>query len=88
MPKHIKPAIRLRIIQIRASNPASPPTIDAIIEKLSPELANPDDVPARGSINTIVRAWEVLDEEIRFRDIPFVWHQLEWGRVPWEASAT
>ena len=42
--------------------------------------------PSRGAIQNIVYNWESLPEEIRFRDLPFVWHEIEKARIPWEAS--
>lgn len=85
MPKQLNPRIRVRIIQIRASKPDRPPTIDAILEQLSTEFEE-DQLPSRGTVGSTVKVWDALNPEIRYRDMPFEWHQLERARVPWEAS--
>lgn len=43
-------------------------------------------MPSRGSVQNIVRDWENRDPEVRQRDVPFRWHQLDRTRLPWEAS--
>ena len=77
-------AIRTRIVQLRASNPARPMSLDAILKQLAKEEWR--DLPSRGSVQKIVSDWEHLPEEIRQRDLPFRWHQLDRARLPWEAS--
>lgn len=81
--KRLDPRVRLRVVQLRASNPEHPLSIDKIIVRLSRE-GGP--VPARGSVQTIIKEWEDLPEEIRYRELPFEWHHLERARIPWEAS--
>jgi len=80
----IDPVIRIRIVQIRASNSENPPSIDAILDCLEKEGF--DRLPSRTTVAAIIREWENLPEEIRWRDLPFQWNRLEVARVPWEAS--
>lgn len=87
MPATINSATRIKIIQIRASNPEHPPTIDAILERLSFDCAlTGERVPSRGTVGSVVQNWEKLPDEIRYRDMPFEWHEIERARIPWEAS--
>jgi len=76
--------MRTRIVQLRASNPARPMSLDAILDKLQEE--GWQHIPSRGSVQNIVSDWEHIPEEIRQRDLPFRWHQLDRARIPWEAS--
>ena len=76
--------MRTRIVQLRASNPARPMSLDAILDKLQEE--GWQHIPSRGSVQNIVFDWEHIPEEIRQRDLPFRWHQLDRARIPWEAS--
>ena len=77
-------AVRTRIVQIRASNPGRPPSIDKILDQLQDERFDP--LPGRGSVQNIIRQWEDLPENLRLRDMPFTWHRMEDCRAPWEAS--
>ena len=86
-------ALRTRIVQIRASDPDRPPSLDAILDALGLEM-DPQDgsklrwepLPSRGSVQNIVRSWEDLPEEVRQRDLHFQWHDLEKACIPWEAG--
>ena len=81
----LAPQVRLHIVQIRASDPENPPSIDRILDRLQEEGVDP--LPARATVHNIVREWENIPEEIRWRELPFVWHHLERARIPWEASS-
>ena len=76
--------IRTRIVQLRASNPDHPPSIDTILSRLSEE--GWDRIPSRGSVQNVVHWWEGIDPKIRVRELPFQWQQLDRARIPWEAS--
>ena len=82
------PALIARIIQIRASNPESPPSIDRIVDLLSLEVSKGlwEHLPGRGTVQNVVRRWEDRPEEVRHLDMPFEWHRLGRARIPWEAS--
>lgn len=80
----LDPRLRIRIVQIRASNPEHPPSLDAILNQLSKEEW--DHLPSRGSVQNVVHQWEQLPEEIKERDLPFQWHELHKARIPWEAA--
>ena len=59
-------------------------SLDAILDQLVKE--GWQHIPSRGSVQNIVSDWEHIPEEIRQRDLPFRWHQLDRARIPWEAS--
>ena len=80
----LSPALRTRIVQIRASNEAHPPSLDAILDELATEGWDP--LPSRGSVQNVVRTWRELPEEIRRKEFPFQWQRLENASIPWEAS--
>ena len=77
-------AIRSRIVQLRASNPEHPPSLDTILSRLVDE--GWDRIPSRGSVQNLVHWWESLDPDIRARELPFRWQQLDRARIPWEAA--
>ena len=80
----LDPWIRLRIVQIRSSNPTQPPSLDRILDQLQAGGVNP--LPSRGTVQNVVHWWENLPPEIKTRDRPFQWSRLESARIPWEAS--
>ena len=77
-------AVRTRIVQIRASDEAHPPSLDRILDRLREEGFDP--LPSRGSVQNVVHAWGKLPKDVKNRDLPFQWHQLDRARIPWEAS--
>lgn len=81
----LSPWIRAKIVQIRASNPSRPPSLDRILDQLQQEKWDP--LPSRGSVQNIVRTWEDLCPKVRERDLPFEWPRLEHARVPWEGAS-
>lgn len=90
----LSPALRTRIVQLRASKSDHPPSLDDILNALQQERDPQDNskplwdpLPSRGSVQNIVRSWHDLDEEVRQRDLPFKWHELEKACIPWEASS-
>ena len=58
-------------------------SLDAILNRLEVEDFT---VPSRGTVQNIVHQWSELPGDIRQRDLPFEWHQLERAGIPWEAS--
>ena len=74
-----------RIVQLRASHPAAPLSLDRILERLA-KYESWDPLPSRGSVQNVVRDWEELPLEIRQRDMPFQWFDLQIARLSWEAS--
>ena len=77
-------AIRTRIVQLRASNPDHPPSLDNILSTLADEGWS--SLPSRGSVQKVVHWWDGLDFNIRSRDLPFEWQRLDRAHIPWEAS--
>ncbi len=80
----LNPYIRTLVVQKRASNPQNPPSIDKIIDWLQENKIDP--LPGRGSVQNIIREWESKGVEIRERDMPFTFSQLEKARIPFEAA--
>ena len=80
----LHPAVRVRIIQIRAFSATAPPSYDAILDQLAFEGWP---TPSRGSVQNVVNEWESLPDEVRVRDLPFAWQDLSASDTPWEASS-
>jgi len=59
-------------------------SLDAILARLHED--GWERVPSRASVQNVIRDWDNLPGEIRQRDVPFKWRQLEMARIPWEAS--
>ena len=80
----LRPDLQLVIVQKRSLGFS----IDKIRVELEREVAEGkwDKPPSRGAIQNVVNRWDNLDSEIRDRELPFVWDQLERARIPWEAS--
>ena len=73
--------VRTRIKRLGASNPLRPPTIDKVLEILEKEGIE----VSRSYVGGVVNKWEAMPLEMRQRDMPFEWRQLERARVPWGA---
>ena len=78
-------AVRIRIVQVRAFDIDHPPSYDAILDQLVHEGWP---LPSRGSVQNLVNEWERLPQDVRNRDLPYVWDRGERREEPWIEAHT